>query len=233
MNSLAKIRKRLGGIPLGWREAAQATLLIANLRREGWLQSTTRGALDADKNQVPWLTYAAVHWLDRVLRPHHRVFEFGSGSSTIWLAHRVKSIVSVEHDAAWEQLVRAHLPANAILHLMEARGDEIEAPDDDPYTRVLRDADSQFDLILIDGVARNSCVRLAVERLTHSGVILLDDADRLAYRPAHEYLGEHGFGRLDFYGLKGGVGNLSTTSAFSRNFDAWLRDLEPPPVSGY
>ena len=233
MGSLDKIRKRLGGIPLGRREAAQAMLLMANLRREGWLQSTTRGALDAEGNQVPWLTYAAVHWLDRVLRPHHRVFEFGSGSSTIWLAHRVKSIVSVEHDTAWVEVVRAHLPANATLHLMEARGDEVEAPSDDPYTRVLRDADAQFDLILIDGVARNSCARLAVERLAHTGVILLDDADRLAYRPAHEYMGEHGFGRLDFYGPKPGVGYLSTTSVFSRNLDAWLHDLEPPPVSGY
>jgi hypothetical protein len=149
------------------------------------------------------------------------------------MAHRVKSIVSVEHDTAWVEVVRAHLPANATLHLMEARGDEVEAPSDDPYTRVLRDADAQFDLILIDGVARNSCARLAVERLADTGVILLDDADRLAYRPAHEFMGEHGFGRLDFYGPKPGVGYLSTTSVFSRNLDAWLHDLEPPPVSGY
>jgi precorrin-6B methylase 2 len=233
MKAADKIGKRLSGIPRGPREAAQAMLLMASLREEGWLQSTNRGAFGAGGDQIPWLTYAAVHWLDRVLRPHHRVFEFGSGSSTVWLAVRVKSIVSIEHDAKWEQIVRANLPANATLHLAEARGDENEAPEDDPYTSVLRDTDGQFDLFLVDGMARNSCVRLAVDRLSDSGVIVLDDADRLAYRPAHEHLREHRFGRLDFFGPKPGAGHLSTTSAFSRNFDAWLHDLEPPPVSGY
>jgi predicted O-methyltransferase YrrM len=233
MTAMDKISRRIGGIPLGPREASQATLLIASLRREGWLRSTKRGALGTAGEQVPWLTYAAIRWLDRVLRPHHRVFEFGSGSSTIWLALRVKSIISIEHDASWERVVRAHLPTNATLHLAETRGDENEAPENDPYTSVLKDVDGQFDLLLVDGMARNTCVRLAVDHLTDSGVILLDDADRLAYRPAHEHLRRHRFGRLDFFGPKPGAGYLSTTCAFSRNFDAWLHDLEPPAASGY
>jgi Methyltransferase domain len=233
MKALDRVSKRIGGVPRGPREAAQAMLLISSLRQEGWLRPTKRGAVGAVGEQIPWLTYAAVYWLDRVLRPHHRAFEFGSGSSTIWLAARVKSIVSIEHNSTWERIVRLRLPENATLHLAEAHGDGSEAPENDPYTGALKDADGRFDLVLVDGMARNTCVRLAVDRLTDCGLILLDDADRVAYRPAHEHLQRRGFGRLDFYGPKPGAGYLSTTSAFSRNFDAWLHDLLPPPVSGY
>jgi hypothetical protein len=208
-------------------------LLVASLRQEGWLRSMRRGALGGAGEQIPWLTYAAVHWLDRVMRPHHRAFEFGSGSSTIWLARRARSIVSVEHHATWARIVRERLPGNATLHVAAAWGDENEAPQGDPYTGVLADVDGEFDLFLVDGMARNACVRLAVDRLADSGLILLDDADRPAYRPAHEHLRQRGFGRLDFYGPKPGAGYLSTTSVFSRNLDTWLHDLEPPPASGY
>jgi hypothetical protein len=233
MTAMHKLKRRVGGIPRRPRELDQATLLMASLRQEGWHQSANLGALGADGEQVPWLTYAAVHWLDRVLRPHHRVFEFGSGSSTIWLARRAGSVVSVEHDSTWEPLVRAHLPTNATLQLTETHGDEFEAPAGDPYTGVLRDVGGPFDLILVDGMARNTCVRLAVDRLTNSGVIILDDADRVAYRPAHDHLRAQGFGRLDFFGPKPGAGHMSTTCVFGRDFDAWVRDLEAPPVSGF
>ena len=212
---------------------AQAMLLVASLRQEGWLQSTRHGARGPAGEQIPWLTYAAIHWLERVLRSHHRAFEFGSGGSTIWLARRVQSVVSVEHDSKWAGIVRGRLSANATLHVAEAWGDGTEAPEGDPYTGVLRDTDERFDLVLVDGMARNASARLAVDRLAESGMILLDDADRPAYRPAHEHLRRHGFGRLDFYGPKPGAGHLSTTSVFSRGFDAWLHDLEPPPPSRY
>ena len=161
------------------------------------------------------------------------MFEFGSGSSTIWFARRAGQVVSVEHDRQWEQLVRPHLPDNATLYLAEVRGDEFEAAERDPYTGALEHMGGEFDLILVDGMARNSCVRVATERLPNRGVLVLDDADRIAYRPAHQHLQAHGFGRLDFFGPKPGAGHLSTTCAFSRDFDAWLRDLPPPPVSGY
>jgi hypothetical protein len=38
---------------------------------------------------------------------------------------------------------------------------------------------------------------------------------------------------MDFFGPKPGVGQLSTTSVFSRDIRPWTLGLPPPPVSGY
>ena len=46
---------------------------------------------------APWLTRAAIAWLEAHLRPEHRGFEWGSGTGTLWFARRSASLVSVEH----------------------------------------------------------------------------------------------------------------------------------------
>jgi hypothetical protein len=50
--------------------------------------------------------------LERVVQPHFRVFEYGAGNSSLWWASRVAEVVSVEHDAAWAELVQSRAPAN-------------------------------------------------------------------------------------------------------------------------
>ncbi|MFN8076496.1 MAG: hypothetical protein U0Q15_13915 [Kineosporiaceae bacterium] len=63
---------------------------------------------------LPWWTYEAA---DRVagflqgLGDAARVFEYGSGASTIWLARRCATLDSVEHHAGWAQRVRELLAA--------------------------------------------------------------------------------------------------------------------------
>ena len=52
---------------------------------------------------VPWWTFDSA---DRIaaflrLRPDARIFEWGSGASTLWLAERAGSVHSVEHHAGW------------------------------------------------------------------------------------------------------------------------------------
>ncbi|HEY0953010.1 MAG TPA: hypothetical protein VGD85_22645, partial [Nocardioides sp.] len=52
---------------------------------------------------VPWWTFAAADAVEDFLRarPGARVLEWGSGASTVWLARRAGSVVTVEHDPAW------------------------------------------------------------------------------------------------------------------------------------
>ncbi|HKO93603.1 MAG TPA: hypothetical protein VJU61_20760, partial [Polyangiaceae bacterium] len=61
-------------------------------------QAVTRSPLG---DEAPWIPFVARRWLARQLRPHLRVFEWGSGGSTLFLARRVAELVSVEHDAEW------------------------------------------------------------------------------------------------------------------------------------
>ena len=48
----------------------------------------------------PWLAPHAVVWLEANLRPDMRGFEWGSGRSTLWFGKRLKSLTSIESNAA-------------------------------------------------------------------------------------------------------------------------------------
>lgn len=58
---------------------------------------------------LPWISYPAIDFLERYLRPEMDVFEFGSGGSTVYFSSRVGSVTAVEEDAKWATLVEAEL----------------------------------------------------------------------------------------------------------------------------
>jgi predicted O-methyltransferase YrrM len=80
------------------------------LEPAGWLRSQAEEApVRADGRALPWFTYAAIEFLERVVRPGDSVFEFGAGYSTLWWQERVQRICSVEHDARWCERLRPRL----------------------------------------------------------------------------------------------------------------------------
>src|SRR3984885_13537361 len=50
--------------------------------------------------RTPWLSFSAVDYLEEPI-PGRRVFEFGSGMSTLWFAERCREVVSVESNPEW------------------------------------------------------------------------------------------------------------------------------------
>jgi hypothetical protein len=153
---------------------------------------------DLLKHDVPWWTFEAS---DRVadflaMRPDARVFEWGSGASTVWLSRRAGSVTSVEHDAAWAHIVAPVLPNNAAVHVVEpvaasgAAGQQLseksgfEGLDFADYVAAVDDTSGCFDLVVVDGRARNACFHRAISRLSHDGVLVFDNVDRERYREA-------------------------------------------------
>ena len=55
---------------------------------------------------MPWITFAAITYLKQVLSPDMRVFEYGTGGSTLFFARRVAEVISVEHDPVWYEQLR-------------------------------------------------------------------------------------------------------------------------------
>lgn len=151
---------------------------------------------------VPWWTFAAsdevaLH-LERT--PGARVFEWGSGASTLWLGRRAGTVTSIEHDAAWADSLAPMLPANATVRVVppapRSDGTEIgsakpgfEHLDFSKYVAALDDEDGQFDLIVIDGRAREACLVRALPRLAPGGLIVFDNVDRERYRSSIAELG--------------------------------------------
>lgn len=153
---------------------------------------------------VPWWTYSAIDQIEAFLcaHPQARVFEYGSGASTVWLSKRAGVVKSVEHDKSWHALVsqRLNLAKNGNTTdytLIEATP---AAPGTDPvylsekpgyaglsfenYARAILHEDGLFDVIVIDGRARGACLRHAVQKLSADGIIVFDNSRRQRYQEA-------------------------------------------------
>lgn len=164
---------------------------------------------------LPWWTYDATERVAAFLaeREAPRVFEFGSGASTLWLADRVAHVTAVEHDPPFAEQVRRLLGPRNNVTLQVV----VPVPSADPVTPSQReghvgldftdyvtsidaagstgtagetDAGGPFDLIVVDGRARLACLERATHHLRPDGIIVFDDVLRERYRPA---LGTPGF----------------------------------------
>ena len=144
---------------------------------------------------LPWWTYAAIDRVEELLRQKPaRVFEYGSGASTLWLSQRAESVDSVEHDRDFSQLMErlAHDRTNVTFHFeppvaatnptVKSGREGFEDMDFANYVGTIDRVGGTFDLIIIDGRARVACVAPALARLNTGGLILFDDMKRGRYQ---------------------------------------------------
>lgn len=162
------------------------------LVEEGWLRSFRESrSVDRSGRPVPWYTYPCTHFLEERLRSTMRVFEFGSGLSTLWYAARVREVVAVEHDERWAALVGERLPLNASIVLR---------PDENRYVDAITEH-GPFDVVVVDGLARSRSALRALPFLTQSGIIIWDNSDWADFKNSHPVLKAHGFRSLEFRGM--------------------------------
>ena len=172
----------------------------ANSRGARWLRSlfAIYDIEDMAELDLPWWTYAAIEEADKFLksRSSPRVFEYGSGASTIWLARRAASVTSIEHDRPWHGVVSKRLAAhkNAAVKLIEADAEPVpgylsEKPGWQgrsfrQYASAIDNESGHFDLVVVDGRARGACLAHAIKKLAPDGMILFDNSQRARYRTA-------------------------------------------------
>ena len=166
-----------------------------------WLYSLTKVHDSAAMVEldVPWWTYRAVDEVERWLRARPkpaRVFEYGSGASTVWLARRSESVTSVEHHEEFAGLMGELLKTveNATLLVRPAvPSAEPEVPsgkegyaglDFSAYVAAIDETKGEFDLIVVDGRAREECLQHALPRLAADGLVVFDNTRRRRYRTA-------------------------------------------------
>jgi len=147
---------------------------------------------------APWLTRDAVRMLDQFLRPDMKGFEWGSGKSTIWLAQRLSSLVSVEHNPEWFEIVRQMARKNRLSNVDQRLASH------SPYAHQISEfPDSYFDVILIDGELRDSCIRESARKINVGGYICLDNADSefdvMPFNAFKQHATSNGVWRTDIY----------------------------------
>lgn len=171
----------------------------------------------------PWLPYLVTDYIRR-LKPK-RVFEWGSGESTLFFfGLGVRNLISVEHSQEWFDSTNKKLSDNNTIHvsyyLIPYESGSLGSDKANPshyrsgstnlgdvnfkrYVSVI-DSYGKFDLILIDGMTRASCLYRAFNHVAEGGCIVLDNTgDRPYYleQTAHLFGNwESGWERITFMG---------------------------------
>jgi predicted O-methyltransferase YrrM len=177
-----------------------------------WLgsQFAIHDAAALARMDVPWWTFPAIDAVERWMAARNgdvRVFEYGSGASTVWLARRAAHVVSVEHDTGFVKIAAPMLALpNVELRVIEpvAADATTRAPsgrrgyedcDFSAYVDSIAHGAAPYDLIIIDGRARAACLDRAWDCLGAGGLVVFDNSNRQRYQAA---LGRVG-GRLTRY----------------------------------
>lgn len=130
----------------------------------------------------PWLTPKAIKYLDAWIKSDHIAAEFGSGSSTIWLAKRVAVLTSVEHDQNWYMKVSQMLNDCGLENVNYILASEIssdyENVDESDYLKKAIDLpENKLDLALVDGKHRSQCSNILINKLRPGGLLIIDNAN--------------------------------------------------------
>jgi hypothetical protein len=199
--------------------------------------------LDKEGHYVPWFTFPAIEAIKNWDLSNKRVFEYGSGYSTLFWAAHAKEVTSIEHHPGWHEKISKLAPGNAniLLAAISQPADEYHPTSQTreqfrQYAEAIRDY-GIFDVIVIDGYAKSrvryQCAQSSLPQLAENGLMILDNSDWLPATAS--YLRQAGLIEIDLSGPVPGNDYYQTTSFFlRREFDFQPRgERQPlPPVGG-
>lgn len=203
-------------LSIDWKQVSKNLPPEINyLDSSGWLESLKQGKpVNKEGKPIPWYTYPAIEFIEDKLSQDFVVFEYGAGNSTLWLAERVRSVVSVESDPNWFNTIRSQMPQNVEINLIQ---------DPETYAKKIEEyPEKYFDLIIVDGINRNQCAKQAISKLKYTGFIIFDNTDNWEYNEGNLSLLEAGFKQIDFYGLLPSYTYKNCTSIFYKD-EAFLK----------
>lgn len=147
------------------------------------------------------------------------VFEYGSGGSSLFFLNNAGEVVSVEHNEEWFNRVEVII-ANRNIQGWEGcfvkaepiekklQGEKREAGNPDHYysdgdnfkdyvfknyaSTIDKFHDNYFDIVLVDGRSRPSCIKHSVNKVKKGGLLVLDNAER-EYYLHNDYLNNDSF----------------------------------------
>ncbi|MCC6460209.1 MAG: hypothetical protein IT260_07045 [Saprospiraceae bacterium] len=154
------------------------------------------------------MNFRALEFLEQQLRPQFKVFEFGGGGSTLFFCKKVAEVVTVEDHEAWfgtlTQKINTKNYSNWKGHFQKpepVQGNATRSPQNpadfmsgakglehlsfERYARTIEAyPTAYFDVILVDGRARPSCIQQAIPHLKPQGLLVVDNTERPYYLAA-------------------------------------------------
>ena len=150
--------------------------------------------------ELPWMNFEVCQWLRNYLSGEMRLFEWGSGGSTLFFAKQVKEVISIEYDREYFEFVQQQLKGKENVELMlvlpQQSGDyKSFSPSHigsyfDKYVNTIENyPDKSFDVIVVDGRQRNECFKLALKKVKEDGIIVFDNFEREIYKKSQYHPG--------------------------------------------
>ena len=194
--------------------------------RKGYFRSAMKSAAVSRSGQpLPWYTYPAIDFLKCRDFRGKRVLEFGGGQSTLWWANVADSVVTMEGDKDWYDVIKEQIPDNVDLNHVSMKDRESNVRD---VEAVLEDkAYSHYDVIVIDGLHRYQMAKIALRRVANDGIIVCDNAEGYGF---YEVFKESGMNRVDFFGNAPGVVLPHSTSIYFKPSSFAFSPEHPIPV---
>ena len=196
-------------------EELHLSFLTNKLRTEyGFLESSRKNIPVNDKNEIiPMYTYPCYEWLNSIDWTDNKVFEYGTGYSTIWWQNKNVNYHAVEDNKQWYDMI-------------ENKTNIIYKPGYHKYIESIHDYDFKFDVIVIDGTARFDCIKPALEKIKDDGIIIFDNTDW--HKNSKEELDKSDLIPIHFHGFKPLHVDSETTSCYiNRKFNKKAKSIIP------
>jgi len=152
----------------------------------------------------PWMSLGAISFLKKVISKKYKVFEYGTGGSTMFFSKRADSVVSIEHDFEWFQTVIEKIQETKFSNIdakliVPDRKIAVTSTEAENYKlskssnglnmynyvhSIDKYPDCYFDLVSIDGRARPSCIESSISKVKSGKYLLLDNSERTHYQLA-------------------------------------------------
>ena len=172
--------------------------------RARWVACLQPGRNSVTDEQA-WLSFPAIDFLDAHLRPEHRVFEYGGGGSTLFFCQRAGFVATVENYKKWFDTLTETVRQKGIQHWegQFVQGEPVSGahprsasnPADfasnspgsehlsyEKYAKAIQHyPKAHFDVVLVDGRSRPSCIQECIPYLKSGGFLVADNMERDYY----------------------------------------------------
>ncbi len=169
-----------------------------------WSESFRAGK-NSVSDELPWLNFYALEFLKNNIRPEFKVFEYGGGGSTLFFCKNAAEVITVEDNEEWFNILTQTIETKGYKnwkgYLVKPelyKGGKSRSPENpedfmsgakelkhlsfEKYAHTIDEfPDAYFDLILVDGRARPSCIQLALPHLKAGGFLIVDNTERPYY----------------------------------------------------
>jgi hypothetical protein len=169
-----------------------------------WKSALVPGRNSVDDQQA-WINFASLKFLETYLRRDNKVFEYGGGGSTLFFIKHAGFVATVENDQQWFQTLKERIESLSV-NSWEGFFQEGEEVAPDPNRRTYQPEDylsnmkgqenlnyekyakmicrypaEYFDVVLVDGRARPSCIAESFPYLKKGGYLVVDNMERSYY----------------------------------------------------